>query len=212
MVVPLDDREAELEGVVEERRRRLADAAADRREEQRADDHLALAEAALRRPRADRVVEREGLAGADDRPVDVVRHQLHVVDPVRRGRAHVRRERGDLLPDAELLGLAVVRSARICFNRREARLIEELAAAAIESATHLPSTRKAGPRGADPHALAVDDELRVDRPLAPVREQRLDGLRHPLRVEPDAEALDADPEADEPRELLPARASRRPRP
>ena len=42
---------------------------------------------------------------------------------------------------------SVVRSARICFKRREARLIDDPAAAAIESAAHLPSTARPGRDG-----------------------------------------------------------------
>ena len=41
----------------------------------------------------------------------------------------------------------VVRSARICFRRSEARLNDESAAAATESAAHLPSTARPGREG-----------------------------------------------------------------
>ena len=212
VVVPLEDREAELEGVVEERRRRLADAAADRREEERADDHLALAEAALGRPRADRLVERERLAGADDRSVDVVRHQLDVVDPVRRGRAHVRRERGDPLPDAELLRLArrevgtdLLQAQRGAAERRCRRGGDRVGRPpAVDG--------EAGSGGADPYSLAVDDEARVDCPLPPLSEQRLDGLRHPLRVEPRPGSSRPRPGSGRASRAAAARASRRPRP
>ena len=85
--------------------------------------------------------------GLDHRAVDVLRHQLHVVDPVRRRRAHVGREGGDLLADAELLRLAVVRSARICFRRSDARCTGAAAAAAIESAAQRPSTASPGREG-----------------------------------------------------------------
>ena len=82
VVRPLEDRQPELERVVEQRRRRLADAAADRRQDERADDHLALEEAARSGPLADDVVEREDLAGLDHGAVDEVGHQVHVVDAV----------------------------------------------------------------------------------------------------------------------------------
>ena len=62
---------------------------------------------------------------------------------------------------------AVVRSARICFNRRDARLNDEAAAAATESADPPAVDGEARSGGADPHTLAVDDEPRVDRPLSP---------------------------------------------
>jgi hypothetical protein len=106
VVVALDDRQPDLERVVEERRRGLADAAADGRQHQRPDDLLPLEEAAAGRARADDPIEREDLAGPDQRPVDEVRHQVHVVNAVRRGRPHVRRERGELPADAEGVRLA----------------------------------------------------------------------------------------------------------
>ena len=100
--------QAELERVVEERRRGLADAAADRGQDERADDHLPFEEPALRRARPDDVVEREHSAGLDDRAVDEVRHQVDVVDPVRRRLAHLRRIGDELLADPE----------RLCLRRR----------------------------------------------------------------------------------------------
>ena len=100
-----EDRQPDLERVVEERRRRLTDPAADRGQHERADDLLALEKPALRRARADDVVEREDLARLDDRAVDEVGHQVDVVDAVRRGLAHLRRVRDQFLPDPELLRL-----------------------------------------------------------------------------------------------------------
>ncbi len=78
------DRQARVEGGVEHRRRDLADAAADRRQQQPADDRLALLEAALRRARPDALVERERRARLDHLAVEDPRHQLHVEDAVRR--------------------------------------------------------------------------------------------------------------------------------
>ena len=95
----------------------------------------------------------------------------------------------------------VVRSARICFKRREARLKDEPAARRHRVGDPFAVDRKAGSGRPDPHSLAVEDEPRVDCPLPPLGEQRLDGFRHPLRIEPDPEAVDSDPEADELREL-----------
>ena len=96
----------------------------------------------------------------------------------------------------------VVRSARTCFRRREARLIDAETAVATESAAHLPSTARPGGEGRIRTLPAVDDEPRVDRLLAPSRHHRLDGFRHSPRIESDAEALDADPETHELRKPL----------
>ena len=82
----------------------------------------------------------------------------------------------------------VVRSARICFRRREARLNRCVGGGGDQPAAHLPSTARPGPGGADPYSLAVEDEPRVDPAVPPVREHRLDGFRHPLRVEPHPES------------------------
>ena len=95
---------AGVEGGVEDGRRDLADAAADGRQEQATDDGLALLEAALRRARADALVERERLAGLDHLAVEELGHQLHVEDAVRRRGAEVGRDGRDPLADAERAG------------------------------------------------------------------------------------------------------------
>ena len=97
---------------------------------------------------------------------------------------------------------AVVRSARVCFRRREARRIDDVAAAEIESEIHRPSGARPGLRRADPHGLPVDDEPCVDRSLTPLRQERLDRLGDPVRVERDAEAGAVRTEADELRQAL----------
>ncbi len=103
VVVPLGHRQPGLEGRVEDRRGRLADTAADRRDEDAAEDHLALPEPALDRARADDLVVGERLACLDDRAVEVVPEEMHVPDPVRRREAHVGREGRDRLADPERL-------------------------------------------------------------------------------------------------------------
>ena len=77
-----------------------------------------------------------------------------------------------------------------------------VAAAAIESATHLPSTARPGREGRIRTRLPSTTNRALTARCRHGVEQRLDGLRHPLRVERDAEAVDADPEADELREPL----------
>ena len=74
----------------------------------------------------------------------------------------------------------VVRSARICFNRREARLIDDPAAAAIESAAHLPSTARPGRDGRMRTVLPSTTKRALTARCAPVREHRLDRFRDPL--------------------------------
>ena len=114
VVRALENRQAGLERVVEERGRRLADAAADRREDERADDFGSFEEAPLGGARADDAVEREDLARLDHGAVDEVGHQVDVVDPVRGRHAHLRRVRDELLADPEgfRLGGRQIRRAR----------------------------------------------------------------------------------------------------
>ena len=78
-VRPFLDREARLEGRVEDRRRDLADTAADPALELAVDDHRRLLEALRLVPLAGRVVEREPRAGRDERAVDQVGDELDVV-------------------------------------------------------------------------------------------------------------------------------------
>ena len=174
VVRPLEDRQAELERVVEERRRRLADAAADRRQHERADDHLPLQEPALGRALADDVVEGERLAGLDQRAVDEVGHQMHVVDPVRGRLAHLRRVRDELLADAE----------RLCLRRRQLGVaLAELDGCDVIAVRSLrdgdDDPRRVdvapGPRRNHVHAVAGDRELRVVRALDPFAEPWADG-------------------------------------
>ena len=174
VVVPLGDRQAELERVVEERRRRLADAAADRGDEQRADDHLALEEAALlvRGPTVS--LKENVLPGLDDRAVDVVGHQVDVVDPVRRRRAHVGREAGDPLADAErlrLLGRPVGRDAP---QRQfgDARPAAARLAAATAAATRHGSTSRPSCEGAIVTAAPLTTKRALVGALAPRCELR----------------------------------------
>src|SRR5262249_21230840 len=68
---------------VEDRRRDLADAAAESGLELAVDDHGGGYEALVGRPGTGRLVEREGRAGRDQLVVDEVRDELDVVDPVR---------------------------------------------------------------------------------------------------------------------------------
>ena len=121
VVRPLEDRQAGLEGVVEEGRRRLTDAAADRRQNERADDLGSLEEAPFGGAGADDAVEREDLARLDHGAVDEVGHQVDVVDPVRGRLPHLRRIRDELLADPEglrLRGRQVGRAAGPATARR----------------------------------------------------------------------------------------------
>ena len=107
---------------------------------------------------------------------------------------------------------AVVRSARVCFRRREARRIGDVAAAEIESEIQRAVGRQAGLRRTDPHGLPVDDEAGVHRALPPLRQEGLDRLRDPVGRERDAETGAVGAEADELRQALRVRARRPPRP
>ncbi len=77
------DVETRLVGRVEHGRRDLAHAAPEPRPQLAVDDHGRLEEALRGRAVARRAVERERRSGADQRPVDEVRDELDVVDPVR---------------------------------------------------------------------------------------------------------------------------------
>ena len=83
VVRPLRDLQAGLVGGVEDRRRDLADAAAETGRDLAVDDHRRLAEALVGGAVAGGLVEREGRAGRDQLAVDEVRDELDVVDPVR---------------------------------------------------------------------------------------------------------------------------------
>ena len=80
------DRQPRLVGGVEHRRRDLARATAEAVLELAVDDHRRLEQALGRVALTGRPVERELLARCDQRVVDQVRDDLHVVDPVRRRR------------------------------------------------------------------------------------------------------------------------------
>ncbi len=109
MVRPREDRQPELERVVEERRRGLAHTAADRRQDERADDLLPFEEAALGRALADDVVEREVSPGSITVPSmkSAIRCTLWIRfdddTPISR------RERDELAADPE----------RVCVGRRQ---------------------------------------------------------------------------------------------
>ena len=77
------DRQPRLVRGVEDRRRDLADAAAEAGLELAVDDHRRLEEALRRGALAGRAVERERRAGRDQLAVDEVGDELDVVDPVR---------------------------------------------------------------------------------------------------------------------------------
>jgi len=91
MVQPVPDLVAAEERGIEDRRRRLANAAADRRHEHAVLDRLPLLEAALGGARPDHGVEREGRAGLDDGAVEQLREQRHVEDAIGGGVAEARR-------------------------------------------------------------------------------------------------------------------------
>ncbi len=105
VVAAVDDLQAGVERGVEQRRHDLADAAADGGDELAVLDLLADQEAARGGALPDHLVEVERLAGLDDVAVEHVGEQVHVVDPVRRRRAHAGRDRLREEPhvDAELL-------------------------------------------------------------------------------------------------------------
>ena len=96
----------------------------------------------------------------------------------------------------------VVRSARICFSRSEARCTGAAAAAAIESAAQRTVDGETRARGLHVNAPPVDHEAGVDGTGAPRREHRLDGLRDTPRVEGDAEAVAVGAEAEQLHEPL----------
>ncbi len=196
-----EDREAELERIVEQRRRRLTDATADRREHERADDLLPLEKATLGGALTDDVVERECLAGTDHRAVDEVGHQMHVVDAVRRRHAHLRGVGDELLADPEgvRLGGRQLRVARTKLHLRQVTAVRGLRHG------HRELQRvdvAAGLRRHDVHAVTRDCELGVVRPPHPLAEPRPDRARQQTRIEPDREAMLARPDLQRTRELL----------
>ena len=119
VVRPLVDREARLEGGVEERRRDLADAAADPALELAVDDHRRLLEPLRLVPLAGRLVEREARAGCHERAVDQIGDELDVVEPSRSA-AVGRGVRPDDPGDAHRLG-GRGRSRRLARRRRQRR-------------------------------------------------------------------------------------------
>ena len=116
VVRPPLDREARLEGGVEHRRRDLADAPADPGLQLAVDDHRRLLEPLRRVPLARRLVEGEPSAGGDQRPVDQLGDELHVVDAP--GRAAVRRRvRADDARDPHRLRVGGRPSGSGCASR-----------------------------------------------------------------------------------------------
>jgi len=112
-------------------------------------------------------LKREHLAGLDDRPVDEVA-TVDVVDPVRRRRAHLRREGVSWVVDPELLRLLrrqVGRDGR----ERERRWRAPLGAAAAARMNARRRGRRLGSVRTRPRSrrLPVDDEAGVARTLAP---------------------------------------------
>ena len=96
----------------------------------------------------------------------------------------------------------VVRSARISFRRREARLNDDPAAAATESATHLPSTARPGREGLTRTRLPSRTNRALTARCRHLASSGSTAFATRLRIEPDPEAVGSDPEADELRELL----------
>ena len=138
------------------------------------------------------------LAGRDDRAVDVLGHQLHVVDAVRRRGAHVGRE-----------AWRSARGSRAASPRPSSGRRGSASGAARRGGPTTPRRPRSSPRSTRPSGarpgldgrirtrFPVHDEARVDRALPPVDEERLDGLRDPVRRERDAEAVAGRAEANE---------------
>ena len=82
VVRPGGDRQPGDERCVEDRRRDLADAAAETGLDLTVDDHRSLEKASRGRAVAGRLVEGERRAGRDQLPIDQVSHELNVVDPI----------------------------------------------------------------------------------------------------------------------------------
>jgi hypothetical protein len=184
VVDPVLDGETRLEGCVEDRRRRLADAAADRGDEDAPEDHLAFAEAALGSPGADLRVVRERLAGLDDRPVHVVAEEVDVPDAIRRRLTHVCREGGDPFADAERLRIL----GREVRGERRQPQDGDAPTGRATSREHglgrlldVEGRARLGPD--DPDPLADDLERRIDGLAKPRLDHRQQGAPEPFGIE-----------------------------
>ena len=140
--------------------------------------------------------------GRIDRAVDVLGHQVDVVDPVRRRGAHLGREARDPLADPERLASAVVRSARVCFRRSDARPDRGRRGEGDRAEIQRPSGVEAGSRGHGSGRGSRRPRTARCGSRPPLRQVRLDRLGDPVGVERDAEPVAGGAEADQPRQAL----------
>ena len=193
VVDPVRDLVAGEERGVEDRRRRLADAPADRRDEHAVLDRLPLLEATLGGALADRRVERERGSRLDDRAVEQLREQRHVEDAVGRRRAEARRRLADDRRRAERargsrrqLGLRHAegergRASRSVLTARAGHVQRGRARIEIDAAQRREHTRLVA------HLVAHHLPARVPRRAQGVRERRPQRGADLDRVELDAD-------------------------